>query len=133
MCLQCIQAKRKKERNEINQTIQTNRKTWSFLLFVCLFLSMSFNKLSAYSKPLLPMLSHFIPVQLFETPMDYSLPGPSVHGIFPGKKYWHGLPCSPPGDLPNPETEPASPVSPALQTDSLPFSHWRSPVNSNSS
>ena len=78
--------KKKKERNEINQTIQTNKKTWSFLLFVCLFLSMSFNKLSAYSKPLLPMLSHFIPVQFFETPMDYSLPGPSLHGIFPSKK-----------------------------------------------
>ena len=30
--------------------------------------------------------------------------------------YWSGLPFSPPGDLPNPGTEPKSP---ALQTDSL--------------
>jgi len=30
------------------------------------------------------------------------------------------LPFPPPGDLPDPEMEPASPVSPALQADSLP-------------
>ena len=30
------------------------------------------------------------------------------------------MPSPPPGDLPDPETEPASPASPALQTDSLP-------------
>ena len=30
---------------------------------------------------------------------------------------WSGLPCPPPGDLPNPEIEPKSP---ALQADSLP-------------
>ena len=33
------------------------------------------------------------------------------------KEYWSGLPCPPPGDLPNPGTEPRSPV---LQADSLP-------------
>ena len=33
------------------------------------------------------------------------------------KKYWSGLPCPPPGDLPNPGTEPRSP---SLQVDSLP-------------
>ena len=30
------------------------------------------------------------------------------------QEYWNGLPCPPPEDLPNPETEPVSPVSPAL-------------------
>ena len=35
-------------------------------------------------------------------------------------KYWSGLPYLPPGDLPNPEIKPESPVSPALQVDSLP-------------
>ena len=30
------------------------------------------------------------------------------------------MPCPSPGDLPNPGIEPASPVSPALQADSLP-------------
>ena len=35
---------------------------------------------------------------------------------FPKQEYWSGLPCPPPGDLPNSELEPQSP---ALQTDSL--------------
>ena len=42
-------------------------------------------------------------------PMDCSPPGSSVHGILQGE-YWSGLPRPPPGDLPNPETEPGSPV-----------------------
>ena len=48
--------------------------------------------------------------------MDCSLPGSSVHGDSPGKNYWSGLPCPPPGDLPNKGIEPRSP---ALQEDSL--------------
>ena len=31
------------------------------------------------------------------------------------------MPCPPPGDLPDPGTEPESPVSPALQVNSLPL------------
>ena len=53
--------------------------------------------------------------------MDCSLPGSSVHGDFPGKKYWNGLPCPPPGDLPNLETEPESLLSPALAGTFLPL------------
>ena len=33
---------------------------------------------------------------------------------FPRQEYWSGLPFPPPGDLPDPETEPASPASSAL-------------------
>ena len=33
---------------------------------------------------------------------------------FSRQEYWSGLPCPPPGDLPNPGIEPTSPVSPAL-------------------
>ena len=33
---------------------------------------------------------------------------------FSGHKYWSGLPCPPPGDLPHPGTEPTSLMSPAL-------------------
>ena len=33
---------------------------------------------------------------------------------FSRHKYWSGLPCPPPRDLPNPGIEPTSPVSPAL-------------------
>ena len=35
---------------------------------------------------------------------------------FSRQEYWSGLPCSPPGDLPHPGSEP---VSPALQANSL--------------
>ena len=45
-------------------------------------------------------------------PMDCSPPGSSVWDS-PGKN-WSGLPCPPPGDLPDPEIEPASLTSPAL-------------------
>ena len=47
-------------------------------------------------------------------PMDYSPPGFSVHGIFPGKKYWSGLSFPSPEDLPTSGIEPMSVVSPAL-------------------
>ena len=30
------------------------------------------------------------------------------------QEYWSGLPCPPPGDLPDPGIEPESPASPAL-------------------
>ena len=33
---------------------------------------------------------------------------------FPRQEYWHGLPCPPAGDLPNPGTEPVPLMSPAL-------------------
>ena len=36
------------------------------------------------------------------------------------QKYWSGLPFPAPGDLPDPGIEPTSPVSPALQENSLP-------------
>ena len=50
-------------------------------------------------------------------PMDCSPTGSSVHGDSPGKNTGMGLPCPPPGDLPDPGIEPRSP---ALQADSLP-------------
>ena len=39
---------------------------------------------------------------------------------FPRQEYWSGLPWPPPGDLPDPGVEPATPV---LAVDSLPLSH----------
>ena len=39
--------------------------------------------------------------------------GPSVHEISQAK-YWSGLPCPSPGDLPHPGIKPLSLVSPAL-------------------
>ena len=47
-------------------------------------------------------------------PLDCSCPAPPSMG-FSRREYWSGLPS--PGDLPNPATEPGSPV---FQADSLP-------------
>ena len=46
---------------------------------------------------------------------------------FSRQEYWSGLPCPPPGDLPNPGIEPASPVSPALLVDSIPTKPLQNP------
>ena len=43
------------------------------------------------------------------------------------QEYWSGLLFLPPGAFPDPGTEPVSPVSPALQADSLPLSRLGSP------
>ena len=43
---------------------------------------------------------------------------------FSRQEYWSGLPCPPPGNLPNPGVEPRPP---ALQADSLPFELPRKP------
>jgi len=43
---------------------------------------------------------------------------------FSRQEYWSGLPCLPPGDLPNPWTEPS-----LLQADSLPFEPPGKPMN----
>ena len=39
------------------------------------------------------------------------------------QEYWTGLPFPTPGGLPDPGMEPVSLASPALQVDSLPWSH----------
>ena len=54
-------------------------------------------------------------------------PGSSVHGISQAER-WCGLPFPTPGDIPNPGIERVSLVSPALQVDSLPLRHQRSPI-----
>ena len=45
--------------------------------------------------------------------MDFSPQAPPSMG-FPRQEHWSGLPCLPPGDLPNPGTELMSLLSPAL-------------------
>ena len=59
-------------------------------------------------------------VQLFATPWTVAHQTPLSMG-FPRQEHWSGLPFPPPGDLPDPGIEPASPTSPALQADSLPL------------
>ena len=64
------------------------------------------------------MLSRFSHVRLFATPWTVVHQAPLSMG-FSRQEYWSGLPCPPPGDLPHSGAELASPVSPALQVDSL--------------
>ena len=68
------------------------------------------------------MLSHFSWIQLFLTLWTVAHQAPLSMGFF-RQEYWSGLPCPPPGDLPDPGIEPATLAAPASQADSLPLSH----------
>ena len=59
------------------------------------------------------MLSRFSRVQLSATLWTIASQTPLSMG-FSRKEYWNGLPCPPPGDLPDPGIEPTSLTSPAL-------------------
>ena len=59
------------------------------------------------------VLSLFSHVQLFMTLRTIVHQAPLSMG-FSKQEYWSGLPCPPPGDLPNPGIEPESLASPAL-------------------
>ena len=59
------------------------------------------------------MLSRFSRVWLFATLWAVAHQAPPSMG-FSRQEYWSGLPCPPPGDLPNPGIEPMSLMSPAL-------------------
>ena len=56
------------------------------------------------------MLSH---VQFFVTPWTVAHQAPLSMG-FLRQEFWSGLPCPPPGDLPDPRVEPTSLMSSAL-------------------
>ena len=66
------------------------------------------------------MLGHFSHVQLCATLWTVAHKAPLSMG-FSRQEYWSGLPCPPPGDLPDPRIEPASLTSPALAVGSLPL------------
>ena len=65
------------------------------------------------------LLSH---VQLFVTLGTVPYQAPLSMGLS-RQEYWSGLPCPPPGDLPDPGIKPTSCAAPALPVDSLPLSH----------
>ena len=63
------------------------------------------------------VLSCFSHVQFFAmlwTIAHYRLQAHILSMAFSRQESWSGLPCHPPGDLPDPEIKPASLVSPAL-------------------
>ena len=59
------------------------------------------------------MLSHFSHVHLFVTSWTVAHQAPLSMELS-RQEYWGGLPCLPPGDLPNPGIEPGSLMSSAL-------------------
>ena len=61
-------------------------------------------------------------VQLFETPRTVGHQTPLSMG-FSRQEYWSGLPCPPPGDLPDPGLEPESLVS-CIGRQVLPRATW---------
>ena len=60
-------------------------------------------------------------------PVNYSLPGSSVHAIFQARMLERVAIFPPTGDLPDPQIEPMSPVATVLQVFSSPLSHRGSP------
>ena len=56
------------------------------------------------------MLEHFRYVHLFVTLQTAAFQAPLSVGFFK-QAYWSGLPCPPPGDLPNPGIKPESYIS----------------------
>ena len=72
------------------------------------------------------VLSHFSCVRLCVTPWTAACQAPLSMG-FSRQNYWSGLPCPPPGDLPDSGIKSAASAPPALQVDSLPLSHQGSP------
>ena len=61
----------------------------------------------------LPAASCLCHVRLCETPWTVAPRAPLSLG-FSRREYWSGLPCPPPGDLPDPGIRPVSLISPAL-------------------
>ena len=69
-------------------------------------------------------LSHFSHVQLFVTLLTMPPQAP-LSMRFSRQEYWSELPCSLPGDFPDPGIEPRSP---ALQADALPSEPPEKPI-----
>ena len=65
----------------------------------------------------------FSHVQLFATLWTVDHQAPLSMGLS-RQEYWSGLPCPPPGDLPNPEIKPVALVSLHWQADSLPLTTY---------
>ena len=68
----------------------------------------------------------FSHIQLFATLWAVAHQAPLSMG-FSRQEYWSGLPCPPPGDLPNPEIKPAPPAGTAWQANSLLLNYGGSP------
>ena len=105
-----------------------------FCLFVLLCLGWEFSHLFLVSsESLLAYVSAVVSlhsrVPTLCHPMDCKPTSLFCSGGFSRQEYWSGLPCSPSGDLPDPEMEFAPATAPALQADSLLLSENRSCIH----
>ena len=109
----------------IKDVLAGSKKSWSVKLlscisFVCVCVCVNFmvwilNFWTRYNwGPVLCLVAQSCPT--LSDPMDCTPPASSVHGVLQAR-IQEGLPCPPPGDLPNPGVELRSP---AFQADSLP-------------
>ena len=83
-----------------------------------------FSTNGAWSSGCVPA-SCFSHVRLFSTLWTTTCQAPLSTG-FSRQECWSGLPCPPPGGLPDPGVKPTSPATLALQADSLLLSHQES-------
>ena len=75
------------------------------------------------------VLGHFSRVRLCVTPWTIARQAPLSMG-FSRQEFWNGLPCPPPGDLPNLGIEPMSLTSPALAGGFFTTSAtWKAPLH----
>ena len=95
---------------------------WSHLSNLCFHGHLAFSYIDAC------VLSHFSRVLLFSTPWTVAWQAPLSMG-FSRQEYWSGLPCPPPGDLPDPGIKPESLMSPGLSGEFLTTSTtWEAPL-----
>ena len=85
----------------------------------CLYGPLSKSALRNAATELISTASSLSSVWLFMTPWTAARQAP-LSMEFSRQVYWSGLSFPPSGDLPDPGIKPASPVSSALQADSLP-------------
>ena len=89
-------------------------KTWYSQIYMCVCVC---------------VLSLFSRVLLFATQWTVAYQAPLSMG-FSRQEYWSGLPCPPPGDLPDPGIEPMSLMSPALAGGFfITSSTWEAPAS----
>ena len=101
---------------------------FSYSASECLCKEKEKTNLKIYMYPSVSVLSHSIVPDSFVTPWIIACQAPPSME-FSRQEYWGGLLFPTPGHLPAPGIEPVSPVSPALQVDSLLLSHQRSPIH----
>ena len=80
--------------------------------YICIYIYTQCNIMSYKKELRLSVIPWTVPCQ---TPLSVE---------FSRQEYWSELPFLSPGDLPNPQIEPESPVSPALQAVSLSVELW---------